>query len=58
MRYVKEWPSYTDVRCDMDVGDLREIVEQAFDVGIDQAVDDWIEANYEPRVVPDTDRED
>lgn len=51
----EEYPSWKEIKCEVSKTDLLDIISAAQDVGIDQAIEDYIKENYEAVLVPDID---
>jgi len=59
MYKMREYPSWSEVKDDMDHYDLLDIIDTVMtsnDITLEQAIDDYIEANYDYRIVDDIDR--
>ncbi len=57
MFMCKERPSWSEIKDDVTACDMKEIIDMALEdnMDIEGAIQDYIEANYEPTMVPDTD---
>jgi len=53
--YYKNYPSWNEVKEDLSQNDLLEIIEAAQDLGLDEAIQEYIEASYEPSYEVDAD---
>ena len=59
MYKIREYPSWSEIKDDIVHCDLLDIVDEVMmsnNVSLEQAIDDYIEANYDYRLVDDMDR--
>lgn len=52
---TEEYPSWSEISGDLSRSELLSIIEVGFDVGLDQAIQDYIKDNYDPVIVDDID---
>lgn len=53
---IKEYPEWDEIKGEVCKVDLLAIVEMAIEVGIEDAIQGYIEANYEPILIKDMDK--
>lgn len=51
----KVYPEWNEIQYDIDKGDLLGIIDMAIQIGIEQAIEDYIKDNYEPVIIREGD---